>query len=401
MSGPFRAIKVTDKVYWVGAIDWGLRDFHGYSTGRGTTYNSYLILSERPVLIDTVKKEFAPEMLSRIASVIDPGKIKTIVSNHAEMDHSGSLGYFIDRIKPETILASAMGEKALAEHFHHGWKVTAVKEGESFDIGGDRLVFHESRMLHWPDSMVAWLEGEKVLFSNDIFGMHLASDRRFDDETEHWRHEAAKYYANIVLPYSDIVLAFAKKLLALNLPVKYIAPDHGPIWRKDIKTIIELYLKWASQKPERRAVVAFDSMWGSTKTLADAFAEGLTAGGVNTSVMSLKANHRSDVMTELMCAGGFFLGTPTMNKEMYPSVADLLTYVKGLAPKNLKGQVFGSYGWAPAGQNAANEMLKAMKVQVLGEPLACKYVPDAAALLKARQAGETAAVQILKDVCDA
>ena len=401
MENSFRAVKITEKVYWVGAIDWGLRDFHGYSTGRGTTYNAYLILSERPVLIDTVKKEFAPEMLARVASVIDPSKIKIIVSNHAEMDHSGSLGYFIDLIKPEQVLASVMGEKALSEHFHHNWKVTTVKDGQTLDIGGDRLTFYEARMLHWPDSMVSWLEGEKVLFTNDIFGMHLASDRRFDDETEGWRYEAAKYFANIVLPYSDLVLAFAKKLLALNLPLRYIAPDHGPIWRKDLTSIVELYLKWAAQKPERRAIVTYDTMWESTELMARALAEGITAGGLQTELMPLKSCHRSDVVTKLLCAGGLFVGTPTMNREMYPTVAELLTYIKGLAPRNLKGFAFGSYGWTPAGPQSAAEMLKTMKIQPAGDTLTCKYVPTPADLARARAAGEAAAAQIIKDIPDA
>ncbi|NLO90415.1 MAG: FprA family A-type flavoprotein [Elusimicrobia bacterium] len=401
MGETFRAVKVTDKVYWVGAIDWGLRDFHGYSTKRGTTYNSYLVLSEKPVLIDAVKKEFAGEMLERVSSVIDPSRIKTIVSNHAEMDHSGSLPFFIDRIKPERVVASAMGQKALSDHFHKDLGITAVKDGQTLDIGGDRLAFHESRMLHWPDSMVTWLEGERVLFTNDIFGMHLASDRRFDDETPDWHYEAAKYYANIVLPYSDLVLAFAKKLQALNLPLKYIAPDHGPIWRKDLSSIVQLYLKWAQQKPERSAIVVFDTMWGSTQQLARALSEGLSEGGVSTKVLPLKSNHRSDIVTEMLCAGGLFVGTPTMNREIYPEVADVLTYIKGLAPKNLKGLAFGSYGWTPAGQNNAAEMLKAMKVQPAGETVSCKYVPDAAALRAAWEAGLKAAQAIIRDIPDA
>ncbi|MCX5783087.1 MAG: FprA family A-type flavoprotein [Elusimicrobia bacterium] len=344
-NSPYKAVKITDKVFWVGAVDWNVRDFHGYSTNRGTTYNAYLILGEYPVLLDTVKYPFKDEMMARISSVIEPQKIKAVISNHSEMDHTGAMAFVIDKIKPEKIIASVMGEKALAAHFHHSWKVTAVKDGETLDLGDDKITFYESRMLHWPDSMVSYLQGAGVLFSNDIFGMHLASDKRFDDEISGWEYEAAKYYANIVLPYSEVVKTFAAKLKQKAVSPKFIAPDHGHIWRKDLGKIIEMYLKWAEQKPANKAVIVYDTMWQSTDLLARSIAEGLIYGGTETKVMPLGSHHRSDVMAEIMCAGALIAGSPTLNKNIFPTMADALIYVKGLSPKNLGGGVFGSYGW--------------------------------------------------------
>ena len=393
MKGPFQAVKVTDKVYWVGAIDWGLRDFHGYATSRGTTYNAYLLMAGKPTLIDTVKAPFTDEMLSRIASVCDPQSIRYVVSNHSEMDHSGGLPQVIELIKPEKVFASAMGVKALNAHFHWDVPVQAVKEGEKLDLGGERLAFIESRMVHWPDSMFSYLEGAGVLFSNDGFGMHLASSKRFDDETPDWHGEAAKYYANILLPFSDIVLALLDKLAKAGLAPKLIAPDHGPVWRKDVAKIVSLWGEWARQKPRNKAVVVFDTMWGSTDKLARAAAEGLIAAGVETLVMPLRGNHRSDVATELLEAGALLVGSPTINKQMFPTVADVLSYLKGLRRKNLVGAAFGSYGWAGESIKLVQDALAEMGVATV-EPVKCQYVPDAAALEATYGMGQKVAAKL-------
>jgi flavorubredoxin len=393
MKGPFQAVPVADKVFWVGAIDWDLRDFHGYATSRGTTYNAYLVMAERPALIDTVKAPFTEEMLSRIASVCNPKSIRTIVSNHSEMDHSGGLPRTIELIKPERVLASALGVKALNAHFHWDVPVLAVKDGEKLDLGGECLAFIESRMVHWPDSMFSYLEGAGVLFSNDGFGMHLASSARFDDETPDWYYEAAKYYANILLPFSDIVLALLDKLAKTGLAPKLIAPDHGPIWRKDAAKIVSLWGQWARQKPRDKAVVVFDTMWGSTDKLARAAAEGLIAAGVKTVVMPLRGNHRSDVATELLEAGALLVGSPTINKQMFPTVADVLSYLKGLRRKNLVGAAFGSYGWAGESLKQVQDALTEMDVATV-EPVKCQYVPDAAALDAAYGMGQKVAAKL-------
>jgi len=258
MSGVFKAARVTDHVYWVGAIDWSIRDFHGYLTSRGSTYNAYLILADKITLVDTVKRPFREEMLSRIASVIDPGDITYVISNHSEMDHSGCLPEVIQAVKPEKVFASVMGANALAEHFHLDREIVAVKDGESISLGNMNVSFVETRMLHWPDSMFTYLAEDGVLFSQDAFSMHLASSERFDDEISDdiLDYEAARYFANILLPLSSAVVKLLEKVGGLDITMRIVATDHGPIWRKDVDRIVELYSRWAAQKPTKKAVVA-------------------------------------------------------------------------------------------------------------------------------------------------
>ncbi len=376
MKEPFKAVKVSDHVYWVGAIDWNIRDFHGYSTERGSTYNAYLIMADKITLIDTVKAPFKNELLSRISSVVDPGKIDYIISNHSEMDHTGSLPEVVDAVKPEKVFASAMGVKALSGHFHQGLQVVPVKDGEKISLGNVNLSFVETRMLHWPDSMFTYLAEDGVLFSNDAFGMHLASSKRFDDEVTDWEYEARKYFANILLPYSALVAKLLEKVDKLGLAIKTIAPDHGLIWRGDARTILEFYGRWSAQKPTKKAVIAFDTMWQSTAMMARAIGEGLIAGGINTRVMPLGPNNRSNIATEVLDAGALLVGSPTLNNNMLPTVADLLTYLKGLKPQNLIGAAFGSYGWSGEAVGQVKDVLADMKVDLVGENIRVQYVPD-------------------------
>jgi len=395
MAEIYRAVKVSDRAWWVGAVDWAVRDFHGYRTERGTTYNAYLVMADKVTLVDTVKAPFRDEMMSRVASVVEPRKIKYIISNHSEMDHSGCLPEVIDAIKPEKVFASEMGTKALAEHFHMGG-VTAVKDGGKVDLGGVTAQFMETRMLHWPDSMFTYLGEEKLLFSQDGFGMHLASNERFDDELDGalLEHEAAKYYANIILPYSALVTKLLEKVAAAGLDIRTIAPDHGPIWRRDLDKILGLYAKWAAQRPTKKAVVVYDTMWGSTAKMARAIGEGLSDGGMHVKILPMGSNHRSDAATEVLCAGALVAGSPTINNGMFPTMADTLNYLKGLKPKNLAGQAFGSYGWSGESVGHVAEALASMDVELVGEAVKVKYVPDEAALGRCRKLGADIAEKV-------
>jgi len=400
VAEPFKAAKVTDKVYWVGAIDWDLRDFHGYSTDRGTTYNAYLVLADKITLVDTVKAPFREEMLSRIRSVVEPERIDYIVSNHSEMDHSGCLPEMIEMVKPEKVFASVMGVKALSEHFHLDREIVAVKDGEKLNLGKINLTFFETRMLHWPDSMFTYLVEEALLFSQDAFGMHLATGERFDDEIddEILEYEAKRYFANILLPYASLVTKLLEKLGKLGLRIETIAPDHGPIWRKNTTRISDLYSEWALQRPTRKAVVVYDTMWGSTASMARAIGQGLKQGGADPELMPLRSHARSDVATEILDAGALLVGSPTLNNNMFPTVADVLTYLKGLKPRNLIGGAFGSYGWSPAGVEQVKEVLTEMKVKLIGGPLSVKYVPDNDAIERCSSLGLLVAEK-LKQSC--
>jgi len=400
MSGVFKAAKVTDHVYWVGAIDWSLREFHGHLTSRGSTYNAYLILADKITLVDTVKAPFREEMLSRIASVIDPGDITYIISNHSEMDHSGCLPEVIQAVKPEKVFASVMGANALAEHFHLDREIVAVKDGESISLGNMNVSFVETRMLHWPDSMFTYLAEDGVLFSQDVFSMHLASSERFDDEIDDdiLEGEAAKYFANILLPLSTPVSKLLEKVSGLDITMRIVATDHGPIWRKDFSKIVELYSRWAAQKPTKKAVVVYDTMYESTALMAQAIAEGIRAGGADAKLLPLRACHRTDVATEMLDAGALLVGSPTLNNNLFPTVADALTYLKGLKPRNLIGAAFGSYGWSGEAVGQVEDVLRGMKVDLIGESIKVKYVPDDEALAQCYSQGMLVAEK-LRELC--
>ncbi|NQT53440.1 FprA family A-type flavoprotein [bacterium] len=396
MAHAFDAVKITDDVYWVGAIDWAIRDFHGYATGRGSTYNAYLILADKVTLIDTVKAPFFGEMLARIASVIDPQKIDYIVSNHTEMDHSGALPNTIQVVKPEKVFASVMGAKGLPQHFGKGLDLTPVKDGETLSLGNRTLAFLETRMLHWPDSMFSYLQEESLLFSQDAFGMHLASTERFADQIARdvLDYEAGKYYANILMPLSKFVARLLERVGGLGLQPAIVAPDHGPVWRKDIGHIVEAYGRWARQEPTRKVVVSYDTMWQSTGLMARTIAQGVADVGAEVKVMPLRAAHRSDVATELLEAGALIVGSPTINNGLFPTVADLLCYLKGLKPANLVGAAFGSYGWSGEAFKEVARVLEDMNVEPVGEPLGVRYVPDDAALEQCRALGAAVAERV-------
>jgi flavorubredoxin len=396
MKSPYKAVKVTDDVWWVGAVDWNIRDFHGYRTPRGSSYNAYLIMADKITLVDTVKAPFREEMMGRIADVVDPERIDYVVSNHSEMDHSGCLREVIAAVKPEKVIASAVGAKTLRELFPFDREITPVKDGETLSLGNRTLTFMETRMLHWPDSMFAYLNEEELLFSQDGFGMHLASLERFDDQIDPaiLDYEAATYYANIILPYSPLVLKLLAKVTAAGLSFKIIAPDHGPVWRKDIGGIIGRYARWAAQKPTAKAVVVYATMWKSTEKMARAIGEGMAAGGLRVKVMSMDTVHRSDVVYELLGAGALAVGSSTLNNNMLPGMADVLTYLKGLKPQNLVGAAFGSYGWSGEAVHQVEEILVGMKVEIAGEGIRVKNVPDGEVLARCYDLGKEMARKV-------
>lgn len=377
MGDVYKAVKISDHVYWVGAIDWGIRDFHGYTTKHGSTYNAYLIVADKITLIDTVRAPFRDELLARIASVVDPGTVDYIVSNHAEMDHSGSLSRIMEEIRPEKVFASVMGAKALKEHFGLDG-IIPLKSGDSLNLGNAQLTFMETRMLHWPDSMFSYLEEDRLLFSQDAFGMHLASAERFADRIDPavLDYEAATYYANILMPYSPQVLKLLGEVKKSGLDIRIVAPDHGPVWRRKINAIMDSYETWALQRPSKKAVVLYDTMWHSTELMARAIEEGLVTGGAQVQVMSMHASHRSDAAYEILDAGALVAGSPTLNNHIFPTMADVLTYLKGLRPQNLIGAAFGSYGWSGESPGQIGDLLTEMKVDLVADPLKVKYVPD-------------------------
>jgi flavorubredoxin len=373
-----KPVEVSKDIYWVGVIDWNIRDFHGYSTDRGTTYNAYLIMDEKITLIDTVKKEFADEMIAQVSQIVDPKKVDYMVSNHTEMDHSGGLPRIMHRIgEDKPLYCSQMGYKNLIRHYPQKWDYRPVDNGGELSIGKRTLAFLETRMLHWPDSMFTYVKEDKVLFSSDAFGQHYASLQRFDDEVgEAIMPYALTYFANILLPYAPLVEKLLNRVQEMGLAIDMICPDHGILWRDPAK-ILDCYAEWALQKPRRKAVVVYDTMWHSTEMMAHAIVDGLGREGVDAKPMHLRSNHRSDIVTELFDAGAVVVGSPTLNNGLFPTVSDFLTYFKGLRPKNKVAAAFGSYGWSGDAVKLINHELEAMKLNKIDEGLRIQYVPDA------------------------
>ena len=375
-----KAVKLSERIYWVGAIDWDLRNFHGYLTQRGSTYNAYLIIDEKITLIDNVKYYLWDEMLARISDVIDPHKIDVIIQNHVEMDHSSSLPMLQKMLPQVPIYTNAAGIKGLKMHYKGDWNFVEIKSGDSISIGKRTLSFLTTPMVHWPDNQFTYCPEEQILFSNDAFGQHIASAERFANQLPQGivLEEAKKYYANIVLPYSKQV----QKVLeaAGPLPVKMICTSHGVIWTEDnIPLIMQAYKDWAYNVSDpQRALVIYDTMWKSTQRMAQAIYETFEKLGIRAKLLNLQQTHISDIMTEIIDARFIAVGSPTLNSSILPTVAAFIYYLKGLSPKNRIGLAFGSYGWGgqsiPILQNLLGDP-KECGFEML-EPLKVQYIPS-------------------------
>lgn len=371
----FKAVEVAKNIYWVGAVDWSMRNFHGYETSRGTSYNAYLILDEKVTLIDTAKINFAEELLARISSVIDPAKIDVIVSSHVEPDHSGALRE-VAALAPnaEIITTNPNGVKGLTARYGN-LNYKPVKAGDSISIGARTLQFVPTPMLHWPDSMVTYCPEDKILFSNDAFGEHFATSMRFDDENDLDTvfFEAKKYYANILMPFGKQAQTALKALG--NLEINLIATGHGVIWRSNISKILDCYKKWSTGEVEERAVVVFDSMWHSTEILARTIAEAFAKRGIPVAYYDIKATPSSDIVTDIFTSKYLAVGSPTINNQMMPTIAGFLCYLKGLRPINHKGFAFGSYGWGGQSIALVEDELKASGVEIILDKIKIANLP--------------------------
>jgi len=380
-------VEIKPDIYWVGGIDWDIRDFHGYRIQRGTTYNSYLIVDKKITLVDTVKHYMYEEMLSRIKEIVDPSKIDYIISNHVEMDHSGSIQKLLEVAHNAKIITSTRGEKGLKRHYKKDWDFQVVKSGDSLKIGKRTLHFVHIPMVHWPDSMVTYIPTDKLLLPNDAFGQHIATSERFDDEID-WgilKEEAAKYYANIVMPYGGQVGKALKELSGLDIDM--IAPSHGVIWRSQIPKILGEYTKWARNETDDKALIIYDSMWGSTKKMAYKLMEGIEEAGIPVTMKNLKYNHISDIITEVISSRLIILGSPTLNNTMLPTMGGFLTYLKGLKPKNRLGFAFGSYGWGGQAVVEIENILKYLTWDMPVESINLNFVPDEEELADVKKTG--------------
>ena len=385
-------ISLKEGVNWVGVVDWNIRDFHGYITSRGTTYNAYIISDEKTALIDTVKFPFANELVEHIKEVTSLEKIDYIIVNHVEMDHSSSLP-IIAKLAPQAkIYSTARGKEELVKHFGLEFeRVEIVKSGDKIELGKKTLTFLEAPMLHWPDSMFTYLIEDKILMPNDAFGQHLASSGRFDDEVDEkiLMEEAVTYYANILTPFSPLIVKKIQEVVAMKLPIDIIAPSHGIIWRKDPMKIVNAYMDWCTGKVvKNKAVIVFDTMWGSTDKMARAIEEGIASEGVEVKMLKLRCTENTDIVTEIVDSKAVILGSPTLNNGMFPSMGQFLTYEGGLKPKGKAWYFFGSFGWGGGAVRNMIKMAKEFGLEVQEPGIELKWVPTAEELKKCFEFGQ-------------
>jgi anaerobic nitric oxide reductase flavorubredoxin len=387
-------IELKDGVYWVGAVDWGVRSFHGYIIPRGTTYNSYLIVDDKVTLVDFVKAPFAEDQLSHIREIVDPKEIDYIVSNHAEPDHSGSIRRMIEEAPQAEVVATSRGRMTLQRYYGEDLKITSIEEKPGLSLGKRSLTFVPVPMAHWPDSMVSYIPEERLLLSNDAFGQHLASSGRFDDEVDGavLMQEATSYYANILMPLWRSVGRAVNALSGVK--VDMIAPSHGVIWRSKPGLILDAYKRWLAGETKNKAVIVYDTMWGSTEKVARAIAEGVAAGGVEVKLFSLSSSHNSDVVTELLEAKAVLVGSPTLNNHVFPTVAGFLAYMRGLKPVNKIGAAFGSYGWGGGAKRFVEAEMQAAGVQLIESDLDFVFRPNEAELKRAFEYGKMIAGKV-------
>jgi flavorubredoxin len=394
-------VELAKGVYWVGYTDWELRQFHGYelSTHRGSSYNAYLILDEKNVLVDTVWAPFSAELIENIREIIDPAKIDIVVANHAEPDHSGGLPDVMRQVPGATLIVSKRGMETVPGHYHQPWNFRAVQTGDRLSIGKRELVFVEAPMLHWPDSMFTYLTGDGILMSNDAFGQHYATSSRFNDEVDsnELYEEALKYYANILNPFSAAVSRKIDEVLALNLPVNMIAPSHGIIWRKDPLQIVRRYQEWAAQRPQKTAVIIYSSMWDATRRMAEAIGEGLLSEQVPYEIFRMPVSDTNDVVAEVFKARAVIVGSSTHNGGLLPSMAAVLEELRTLKFKNKIGAAFGSYGWSGESVKLIEEHLVQSKIEKAADGLLAKWQPGPEDLARCRELGARVAKAIKQE----
>ncbi|MFZ7137991.1 MAG: FprA family A-type flavoprotein [archaeon] len=391
-------VKVLENIFWVGAVDWNKRHFHGfsYSTHRGTTYNAYLIVDKKVALVDTVDHSFSEEMIKKIREVIDPSKIDYLIVNHVESDHSGAIKEVLKLAPNATVVGTEACKAGLEKHYFGNWNFQTVKTGDTLNLGERTLTFLEAKMLHWPDTMFTYIEKDALLLSNDGFGQHLASSNRFDDEVDQdilmW--EAGKYYANILWLYSALVIKKLEEVQKLGLKIDMIAPSHGVIWRKDPMKIVTAYMNWAKGEASKKVIIVYDTMWASTEKMAKAMLDGIVSEGLEATLYRLPFSDNGDIIGELLDTKGILVGSSTINNGVLPTVSPFLREMEGLRPKNKVAAVFGSYGWGGGATAAIEKSLKLGGMELVMPAITLKWVPTKEELQKCYVFGQEFAKKV-------
>lgn len=392
------SLKILPDIYSVGVVDWKIRFFHGhtYSTNRGSTYNSYLIMDDKITLIDTVLGSFSEELINNIREICPVEKIDYIIANHVEPDHSGALPEIMKLCPKAKIFGTKNCKEGLYRYYYGNWDFQIVKSGDKLNLGKKNLAFIEAPMIHWPDSMFTYCPEAQLLLPNDAFGQHYATSERFDDETDPCAlmDEVSKYFANILWPLGAVILRKIEEIQKMNLPIKMIAPSHGVIWRGDPMKPINAYISWCKNETKPKAVIVYETMWGATEKMARKIAEGITASGVEAKIFDVAASDRSEVINAMLDAKGFVFGSSTHDNDMLPNFAGFLEFLKGLKPKNRVSAAFGSYGWAGGAIKEIEGVLKEAGLEIAQPSLGVKYMPSDADLKSCFEFGKDFANKI-------
>lgn len=387
------SFKINNRVTWVGKIDWDLQTFHGeeYSTHKGSSYNSYLIKDEKIALIDTVWEPFSIEFIRGLKKEVDLEKIDYIIINHSEVDHSGALLDLMREIPNTPIYCTKTCAKFLKGHYNEDWNFVEVKTGDILKLGKCELMFIEAKMLHWPDTMFTYLVEDNILFSSDAFGQHYASEAMYDDKVpeDELYYEAIKYYTNILTPFNLQVKRKVEEIINLNIKIDMICTGHGIIWRKNTEDIINTYLKWAQNYKENQITIIYDTMWDSTRRMAEVITEGLKEVCEDTTIKLLNASKydKNDIVTEVFKSKAILIGSSTINKGILYSIAGTLEMIKGLGFKDKKAASFGSFGWSGESVKLINEDLAKAGFNLVNEGIREEWVPSEEALDRCKEFG--------------
>ncbi|MCX5781513.1 MAG: flavodoxin domain-containing protein [Elusimicrobia bacterium] len=384
--------KIAENIYAVGVVDWNVRAFHGntYVTDRGTTYNAYLILDEKITLIDTVYGPFANELISNIKEIVDPSKIDYIIANHVETDHSGALPEVLKLCPRAKVYGTSKCKEGLEKYYQIPMDFQIVKTGDKLKIGKKTLTFVEAPMIHWPDSMFTYSIEDQILFPNDAFGHHLASNKTYTDEVDEcalW-DECSKYYANILWPLGTLIDKKINDVIKMNIPIKMIAPSHGLIWRQNPMQIVEKYLYWAKNSTTNKVIIFYETMWNSTEKMAKKILEGINSAGLEARLYDVTKVDRTTLINDLLEAKGFLAGSSTHDNEMLPSIAGFLYFLKGLKPKNRIAAAFGSFGWAGGATAKIENELKEAGVEIVLPSVQVRFAPTPEELQKCFEFGK-------------
>lgn len=375
-----KPFKVKEGIYWVGVVDWDIRTFHGntYNIRTGTTYNAYLIVDEKITLVDAVEEPFTKEMIEKIKAIVPVEKIDYIVANHVERDHSGALPELVKLCPKVKMFGTQKCKEGLFRNYYENWNFHVVKTGDKLKLGKRTLAFIEAAMIHWPDSMFTYCEEEELLMPNDAFGQHYATSERFDDEVDEsvLMGEAKKYYANILWPLSSIISRKIEDIQKMNIPIKIIAPSHGIIWRKYPMKIIDSYASWTRNQTRPKVVVVYETMWTATQKMARKIVDGITDAGISAKLFDISRSDRTEVISQMLDAKGYIIGSSTHDNSMLPEIAAFLEFLKGLKPKNRAAGAFGSYGWSGGAVSAIEKVLSEMGLKIIQPSVSVKYAPD-------------------------